>query len=286
MTKILAIGESLFDYFPQQKVLGGAPLNFAIHAVQLGAEVALLTKVGQDELGEEICDNLADRGVDIQYIQWDEKKETGRVDIQFNNREPIYTIVEDVAWDYLQYHDQLAIEFQDYDCVYFGTLAQRNDVSRTTIERIINDFVGFKMLDLNLRKPFVNPDVIINSIKLADGLKLNLEEANYLQNTLNFDHNIQHWLEEYHLEWIVLTQGELGTKWIDKTGEITSDRVLINKNENADCVGAGDGVSAVVVTKYLDGLSPSSIVKKANQIGAYIASCQGATPIIPLTLLL
>ena len=288
MTKILAIGESLFDYFPDQKILGGAPLNFAIHAVQLGAEVALLTKVGQDELGEEICDSLATRGVDIQYIQWDEEKETGRVNIYFNDidtQEPNYHIVEDVAWDYLQYNDAFATAIQDYDCIYFGTLAQRNSVSRITIERIINDFLGFKMLDLNLRKPFLNPDIIIKSIELANGLKLNLEEANYLQNQLNFDSNIYNWLAEYNLQWIILTQGELGTKWINNTGEITSDRVLINPQENADSVGAGDAVAAVVVTKYLDGFSPSSIVEKANQIGAYIASCQGATPMIPLTLL-
>jgi fructokinase len=285
MTKILAVGESLFDYFSEQKILGGAPLNFAIHAVQLGAEVAILTKLGQDELGAEIFDTLATRGVDIQYIQWDEEKETGRVNIQFDETEPNYQIVEDVAWDYLQYNENLAIAFQDYDCVYFGTLAQRNDCSRATIEQILNHFSGFKFLDLNLRKPFIQPDLIIKSIQVADGLKLNLAEAKFLQTNLNFSENLQDWLEKYNLKWIVLTQGELGTKWIDKIGEITGDRVIVNPEINADPVGAGDGVSAVVVTKFLEGCSPEVIVQKANQIGAYIASCQGATPTIPLTLL-
>lgn len=285
MNKIFAIGESLFDYFPHKKILGGAPLNFAIHAVQLGAEVALFTKIGQDELGEEIFDTLAIRGVDIQYIQWDEDKPTGRVKIDFKGKEPNYHIVEDVAWDYLQYNDNLAIALQDYDCVYFGTLAQRNDCSRTTIEQILNHFSGFKFLDLNLRKPFIQPDLIIKSIQIADSLKLNLAEAKFLQTNLNFAENLQDWLDKYSLKWIVLTQGELGTKWIDKTGELTSDRVIVNPEINADPVGAGDGVSAVVVTKFLEGCSPEVIVEKANQIGAYIASCQGATPTIPLILL-
>ena len=289
MTKILAIGEALFDYFPDKRILGGAPLNFAIHAVQLGGEVSLLTRIGQDQLAEEIIDTLAMRGVDIQYVQRDENKETGKVLINFTDEqphEPNYEIREDVAWDYLEYSEQLAIALQDYECVYFGTLAQRNSCSRETIEQLINNFSGFKMLDLNLREPFIYADVIEKSITLADGLKLNLDEAEYLQTNLNFDQNIQNWLEKYNLQWIVLTQGELGTKWIDKNGEISGDRVMINANPNSDSVGAGDGVAAVIIIKYLEGLSPSLIVEKANQVGAYIASCQGATPIIPLTLLL
>lgn len=289
MTKILAIGEALFDYFPDKKILGGAPLNFAIHTVQLGAEVSLLTRIGQDILADEVIDTLAMRGVDIQYVQWDENKETGKVFINFTDdktHEPNYQIMEDVAWDYLQYREELAIALKDYDCVYFGTLAQRNNRTRETIYQLLNNFQGLKMLDLNLREPFIYPDIIEQSITLADGLKLNLDEAKYLQTNLNFDQNIQNWLEEYNLQWIVLTQGELGTKWIDQNGEISGDRVMINPEQNADSVGAGDGVSAVIVTKYLEGLSPSLIVEKANQIGAYIASCQGATPMIPLTLLL
>ncbi len=290
MTKILSIGEALFDYFPEQKVLGGAPLNFAVHGVQLGAQVALLTKIGEDELGEEIFDILADRGVDIQYIQWDESKPTGRVEIEFSSQqtnEPNYSIIKDVAWDYLQYNQQLTIDIQDYDCLYFGTLAQRNDRTRATIYQIIDCFSGFKMLDLNLRIPFVSSEIINKSIALADGLKLNLAEANYLQKNLNFDRNIHSWLEKYNLKWIVLTQGKLGTKWIDESGETTAIPVEINNlDQNADSVGAGDAVSAVIITQYLAGLSPQKITVLANQIGAYVASVQGATPIIPLNLLL
>ncbi len=228
------------------------------------------------------------RGVDVQYIQWDEHKETGRVNIDFieeESNEPCYQIIEDVAWDYLQYKEEFAIAFEGDDSLYFGTLAQRNQQNQQTIYQLINNFKGFKLLDLNLRKPFIYSDVIVESIKLANGLKLNLDEAKYLQGNLNFDNNIQNWLEQYNLEWIVLTQGELGTKWIHREQIIDGDRVIINPEENADFVGAGDSVCAVVITKYLDGLSPSMIVEKANQVGAYIASCQGAIPTIPLTLL-
>ena len=37
---ILAIGETLYDSLPHGVFLGGAPLNVAVHAAQLGAHAA------------------------------------------------------------------------------------------------------------------------------------------------------------------------------------------------------------------------------------------------------
>ena len=287
MTKILAIGESLFDYFPNQKILGGAPLNFAVHGVQLGADVSLLTRVGEDDLGEEIVDTLAMRSIDIQYIQYDREKATGKVDITFTDEQqsnPDYHIVEDVAWDYLEFYPHFSEEFSDFDCIYFGTLAQRNEASRKTIYEILKNFSGFKLLDLNLRKPYLDLDLILQSIQLADGLKLNLDEAQYLQDNLNCSDNYSDWLTEYNLKWLVITKGELGTTWIDRNGIFSGDQVAVEPQENADSVGAGDAVCAMLITQYLGGHSPDTIVKKANEIGAYVASCAGATPFLPLQL--
>lgn len=280
--KILALGEALFDIFPGRKILGGAPLNFAVHCVQLGAEVALFTRVGQDELGREIELSLRQRGVDTKYLQWDDNKPTGRVLVRvLDNKEVEYEIMEDVAWDYLNLENELINDLKSYQCIYFGTLAQRNKKSRDTIREIVRNFRGKRFLDLNLRNPPLDNKIIVESIKMTDILKLNLEEAKYLQHNCGFSENIYHWLEEYGLDFIVLTQGEKGTKWIDKKGEITAEVPQFTPKQEADCVGAGDGVAAAVVVGYLRGMPPSEIIRKANEMGAYIASEKGATPNLP-----
>ncbi len=277
MNNILAIGEALFDFLPTKKVLGGAPVNFSINYVQLGNKVTLLTKIGGDILGTDIAKNLQIRGVNCDYLQWDEEKETGKVIVKLNkNGEPNYEIKENVAWDYIVLDKNLIDNLDNYQALYFGTLAQRNGITRATINAFINKFKGIKFLDLNLRKPIVNPEIILQSIHHTNILKINLSEAEYLINELNFGENIQTWLDDFNLELVILTQGEKGTKWIDKTGEYSGKIVKAKPNQNADSVGAGDAVSAVILNGYLRGLKPIEIVNQANEIGAYIASIEGA----------
>lgn len=280
MIKILAIGEALFDFLPNKKVLGGAPVNFSINCVQLGADVTLLTRIGKDILGEEIAENLQRRGVNCNYLQWDKKNETGKVVVTLDkNKEPDYTILENVAWDYLTLDDNLITNLHHYQALYFGTLAQRNTISYNTIHGIINQFHGIKFLDLNLRKPIINKQIILQSIHLTNILKLNLSEAQYLIYELNFHNNIQTWLNTCNLELVILTQGEKGTKWIDKTGEYTGKLFLAKGNKNADSVGAGDAVSAVIIRGYLQGLNPTVVIDRANEVGAYIASIEGGSSV-------
>ncbi|MCS6942575.1 MAG: carbohydrate kinase [Geminocystis sp.] len=283
--KILAVGEALFDILPSGEALGGAPLNFAIHCAQLGADVTLLTRVGKDDLGRRIEACLRQRGVDTKYLQWDDNRPTGRVMVNIlDNKEVEYEIVEEVAWDYLNLENELINELDNYQCLYFGTLAQRSQKSRETIQEIVRNFKGKIFLDLNLRKPELDHKIIRESIERTNILKLNLEEARYLQQHCGFSENISQWLGEYDLDVIILTQGERGTKWIDEKQEIVAEVPQFTPQEEADCVGAGDGVAAAVVVGYLRGMPPSEIVRKANEIGAYIASEKGATPTLPLSL--
>jgi len=277
MNNILAIGEALFDFLPTKKVLGGATVNFSINCVQIGNQVTLLTKIGKDILGVEIDKILQLRGINLDYLQWDEEKETGKVIVKFmENGEPDYEIKENVAWDYINLDDNLINSLGNYQALYFGTLAQRYTISRETINTIINQFQGIKFLDLNLRKPIIDQQIILQSIHHTNILKINLLEAEYLIKELNFDGNIQTWLDHYKLELVILTQGEKGTKWIDKTGEYTGKIFQAKPNHNADSVGAGDAVSAVIIDGYLQGLNPITIIDKANEFGAYIASIEGA----------
>lgn len=282
MNNILAIGEALFDFLPTKKVLGGAAVNFSINSVQLENQVTLLTRIGEDNLGEELANNLKLRKINCDYLQWDKEKETGKVIVKLSeNREPYYEIKENVAWDYIILDNNLINNLDNYQALYFGTLAQRNITSRKTIQTIINQFKGIKFLDLNLRKPLVNQEIILQSIHQANILKINLSEAEYLINQLNFDNNIQTWLDNYNLELVILTQGEKGTKWIDKTGEYSGKIVKVKPSKNADAVGAGDAVSAVILNGYLQGLNPIEVINQANEIGAYIASIEGAIANFP-----
>ena len=48
-TKIIGIGEVLWDLLPAGRQLGGAPANFAYHARELGARAAWRMRVGVDQ---------------------------------------------------------------------------------------------------------------------------------------------------------------------------------------------------------------------------------------------
>ncbi|HPP54245.1 MAG TPA: PfkB family carbohydrate kinase, partial [Thermoguttaceae bacterium] len=184
---VIGLGELLWDVFPDGRRPGGAPANVAFHASQLGCEGVVVSRVGQDGLGEELLAYLAQQGISTRWIQRDQQHPTGTVTVQLNrNGQPQYTIHENVAWDYLEMEEGLKELMQTAAAVCFGTLAQRSHTSRRTIHQALAAAPKECLIvyDVNLRRPFVRRDWVEESLVLAHIVKLTLEELHELADLL------------------------------------------------------------------------------------------------------
>jgi fructokinase len=293
---IVGIGESLFDFLADRQHPGGAPMNAAIHAHQLGqargGRGVLVSRVGQDELGEQIAQLLDGRGMTLDYLQTDPDHPTGRVYIETDsNGEPTYEIVENTAWDLLQYDpdmDPLALACQG---ICFGSLAQRHAQSRNSIYRFVETSrARYKMFDVNLRDPFYDRQHITKSCELATVVKLNIDELGTLNGMLTLgdgsaDDQAKRLLEQFGLRMVVLTRGQAGTVLYTAKGRHEGEPVSYPQADDADSVGAGDACSAAVLVGKALRLPDDRIATLANHAGAYVASRPGATPELPENLL-
>lgn len=294
---IVGIGESLFDIYQGQQHPGGAPLNLARHAHQLihrlGGQAVLVSRIGQDRLGEMLCDHLKQHQMTCQYIQTDPDRATGRVYINLDaNGQPEYDIVENTAWDMLWFDPDLEGLAQSCDAVCFGSLAQRDAQSRNTIYRFLDSCNhAVRVFDINLRQNHYNQRIIRKSCELAQIVKLNTAELKILADLLALepvgesqsdqDQQIQQLIKAYHLEMVVLTRGKDGTRLHTADQVVNGTQVQYPPASDADAVGAGDACTAAVVVGRLLRLPAQKIADLANHTGAYVASQSGATPQLP-----
>ncbi len=176
---ILGLGELLWDILPDGPRLGGAPANFAVMAGRLGNNVALLSRVGWDDLGTQALDRLGSLPVDASIAQIDSQHETGRVTVSFDEGEPQYTIHQPAAWDSLELTEEWIQIASRADAICFGSLAQRSLESRQTIQTLVRQTspACVRVFDVNLRKPFYTSDVIRQSLELATVVKMNEAEV-------------------------------------------------------------------------------------------------------------
>lgn len=285
MFKILGIGEILWDVFPDSKKLGGAPTNFAYHVSALGHEGIIVSRIGNDEYGREIMEQLISLGLDTNYLQIDGTRPTSTVEAFIDkNNEPSYIIKEDVAWDFLQWDSKFDALLETTDAICFGTLAQRSRQSRNTIisflEKAKKETV--KVYDVNLRQSFYNKNIIADSLKLADIIKLNSAEAILMREVLNINPKYSEedfcrfLLENYGLKLVCLTRGEDGSTLMN--GE-TIFHAPAFPYSLADRVGAGDAFTAVVIIGYLNGDAIDIISTRANRLASWVTSKYGGAPV-------
>ncbi len=215
---IVALGEVLWDLFPDGARFGGAPANFAHHAASLGAQVWLVTGLGDDELGRVALERLRSSGLHLDQVAILDDYPTGSVKIELNARgEASYVFGEDEAWDHLQWSEGLGELAQRCDAVCFGTLGQRRAASREVIERFVGSTPDrcFRVLDLNLRPPFTEDAVIDSSLGLANVLKINDSELDALADHLSLSKSdeqgrVEQIAERFDLRAVAVTQGERG----------------------------------------------------------------------------
>lgn len=296
---IVGLGEALFDQFNDKLILGGAPSNVAVHARQMLADmdatVAVATCVGQDELGNQLVNELTDRGVCTDWVQRDALHPTGRAVVNLNNEEAEFEILADAAWDFLSFDDGLQTLAGQCDAVAFGTLAQREQASRTSIQAFLKHCKSaIRLCDVNLRPPFVNAEVIRNSLTSASVAKLNQHELLQVVEIMSLpatrprdiDSCAQCVIDQFNLDFVAVTRGERGTLLFDQSQrwEVPFEPTTIGAH--ADSVGAGDACCAALICGLLMKLAPEQLLRFANRSGAYVASCSGATPELPPDLLI
>ena len=284
---ILGIGELLWDLLPSGAMLGGAPANFSVMAGRLGSHAAILSRVGRDELGREAIDTLDPLPVDASAIQMDTQHETGRVTVTFANNEPSYTIHQPAAWDFLDPSDNWMQLAERADAICFGSLAQRNQQSRQTIQTLAAQApaTSVRVFDVNLRAPFYFAEVIEESLELATVLKMNEDEAplvlhllgmNAVQAEVPLRNTAERLLQEFPaLKLVAITRGSCGSllvtreEWHDHPGYPV---------QVADTIGAGDAFTAALTHYLLRGASLPTLNEAGNRWGSWLASQTGAMP--------
>lgn len=278
---ILSVGEILYDCYPEYKVLGGAPFNFIYHIWQLTGKGKFVSRIGEDDLGEKIQNRLSGESFDTAFIQKDKKHSTGKVQIKLNEKKvPEFIIEENAAYDFIEYEKVLGNYLQnETGLIYFGTLAQRNEVSRNTIQKIAGS--GTKSFyDINLRQNFYSKGIIEKSLELADVVKLNEDELNVVNDLLlkeEFDlvKTSQNIIRIFGIDLLCITLGEEGAVLI-KDGKI--NKYKHSAESIVDTVGAGDAYSAVLCIGYLMDWELKKINKLASEFAAEICTIKGAIP--------
>jgi len=283
---ILSYGEILWDLLPEARILGGAPFNFAYRANALGERAVFVSRLGQDDLGHEACQQVRALGVSPEFLQWDPELPTGMVRVFFDaNRNPDYDILPNVAYDRIDFTPALQQAVAAADCICFGTLIQRTESSRTTLAKLLACTEhSLKFLDINLRKNCYTRETIGTSLEAADILKLNETEAGDLARILKLSGaGIPEWgaqlMDRWHLKHCLVTLAERGVFAVSDTEQIYLPGHQVDL---VDSLGAGDAFSAGFVHRILHGDSLKSACEFGNWLGALVASKKGATaPIQP-----
>lgn len=279
--KVIAFGEILFDQIGDKSFIGGAPLNFIANSVQCGAEGAIISAVGRDSLGSGVQSQLEKFKVSTQFLQTN-MYPTGTVKVTLRNGQPSYEILENVAYDFIDVSILNTDELNNFDCFYFGTLAQRNSANQKNLKKILNNYnFNTVFLDVNLRQAFYNLAVLDYSISKCNILKINDEEISSVSKllfgkALEENEFVSTTCNKYKsIDILIITKGAKGCS-VWSNGECND--ISSKKIEVKDTIGAGDAFSAAFLTRFYKTKDIKAAAQFANNIGAYVASCNGAIP--------
>lgn len=283
---VVGMGEALWDVLPEGKKIGGAPANFAYHVSQFGLPSCVVSAIGDDALGKEIIENFTSKGLDqlIAEVPYP----TGTVQVEIDQTGiPLYNIKENVAWDNIPYTEHLDALAKRTKAVCFGSLAQRNVVSRETINHFLDtmpkDDDSLIVFDVNLRQGFYNKEILCKSMQNCNILKINDEELITVSRMFGYpgiDLQDKCWilLGKYNLKMLILTCGINGS-YVFTPGNVSFQPTP--KVEVADTVGAGDSFTAAFIASILKGKSVTEAHSIAVKTSAFVCTQKGAMPILP-----
>ena len=305
--QIVGLGEALYDCLANREVLGGAPVNLAVHAGALARRLQgqgfPATRVGNDERGKRLLAELKSRGISTDYVQIDPQLPTGTVDVQIGNTgDASYHFADKAAWHAFEFTPPWRQLAESCHAVCFGTLAQHpktggqetsgHVASRQAIHQFLETASNAtRLFDVNFRQDFFSALVVENSLALATAVKLNEEELPAvtamlgLDATASPDDQAQRLIEQYELDWLAQTCGSKGTTLYTRGEKHRGEPVQVERQPDADSVGAGDACCAGLLLGALLGWAPDRTLNLANTLGAYVASHAGATPALPDSIL-
>ena len=283
---VVGMGEALWDVLPEGKKLGGAPANFAYHVSQFGLPSCAVSAIGDDQLGKEIVENFKEK--ELNFSLAEVPYPTGTVQVEIDQAGiPQYDIKENVAWDNIPFTENLLELAKNTKAVCFGSLAQRNVVSRTTINQFLDampkDDSTLRVFDVNLRQGFYSKEILTNSMEHCNILKINDEELVIVSRMFGYpgiDLQDKCWilLGKYNLKMLILTCGINGS-YVFTPGNVSflpTPRVKVE-----DTVGAGDSFTGAFIASILKGLSVVDAHHKAVETSAFVCTQKGAMPVLP-----
>ncbi|MFC3157488.1 fructokinase [Chryseobacterium arachidis] len=277
---IVCFGEVLWDIFPEGSRAGGAPFNVAYNVYKMGIDVKMLSKIGTDELGKKLTDQIKNWGITTEYIQVDENYPTstviGKID---EHNEATYEIINDVAWDHIEFLSEDKDLVSNAEAFVFGSLSARNKKTKETLLQLL-DLAKLKIFDVNFRPPFIDFGLIKILLQKADIVKMNKAE---MQQILDFmgeeysseEESVAFIQKNFNINEIVLTKGNEGARYFVGDQNFSFSAVPITV---ADTVGSGDAFLAGFISKRIKDDNPGEIIKQGIALGAFITSKPGACP--------
>lgn len=278
--KIISFGETVWDVYKDGKTLGGAPFNFACYCGCLGADAMLVSAVGADEDGRRAIESMRKLRMPQDCMAVSQEHPTGKVIVSVSEcGQPKYEITPSAAWDFIEAGSE-AIEFAvKADAISFGTLAQRAEKSRASLNALImaTSQKCLKVFDANLRQNYYSEDIVLASLELANVLKINEDELRIIAGYFGMRGSQKECALElfcrFNLNYVLLTRGERGHLIVGDNLEIEAPAKETNV---VDTVGAGDAFTAAFVCNILQCKSPEEASSSAADFAAEIVGQKGA----------
>lgn len=263
-----SFGEVLYDCFENQKLAGGAPLNFAWNLRQFGFPVAMVSAVGEDDFGASLRSFVREAGINDMMVTI-RPEPTGTVLISVNNGEPDFVINENVAWDHIDVNAGLE---ESADLIYFGSVAQRTTQNRNALRKLLEMPCDYRMFDVNIRQHYYSTGVLLDGFRQANIVKFNFEEWLLVRDVSKVG-SLEELRVAFDLVAVACTRGPLGAELVMECGSYHCDAAQVPV---VDTVGAGDAFSAALAAGIMHGADPQLILNTACEVGAMVVQNTGA----------
>lgn len=277
--EVVCFGEILWDVLPGQELPGGAPMNVTYHLSKLGRKATLISRLGNDERGIALRKIFEDKGIDTSFVQVDAHHKTSIVLATPNEAGDMkYDIVEDVAWDYIEKQPDHETLISQSRYFVFGSLAMRNKGSRDTLLALM-ELPCTKVLDINLRAPFINKEHITYLLRKADIVKMNEEElglvTGWYGDYIGIEEKMQLLQHRFNIETLIVTRGAKGAAIKHQDHSYLHDGFKV---QVADTIGSGDSFLAAFLSKFMENKNVDAALTFACKVGAFVATKKGGCP--------
>ncbi|MCP9767256.1 carbohydrate kinase [Lacihabitans sp. LS3-19] len=276
---IICFGEMLWDMLPTGKMPGGAPMNVAIHLKNFGYITSIISRVGTDDLGNELMDFVKEKGLNTNFIQHGQTHLTGVVKVNMDDKNNVsYKIVKPVAWDYILLENDALEAVKKSDCFVFGSLSARSEQTFDTLKKLLS-IAKFKVLDINLRTPYYDKETIEFLLNNTDLLKLNHLEIDEISQWFfkpgTVEENLRLLSEIFKIKTICVTLGEEGALLLHENKIYRSAGYEVDV---VDTIGSGDSFLASFISNILKNTPVDIALNEACAMGALVATYHGASP--------